>query len=71
MQSLGIKHVVPPQKNHVDRWPFDAELSKCRNEIERLFGQIKLFPRVFTHYDKSNLMIRAFITLVFIAVRLR
>jgi len=41
------------------------------NEIERLFGSIKRFRRVFTRYDKTDVMFSAFVTIAFIADQLR
>ena len=70
LQSLGFEPVVPPLQTRRDPWPFDAELYKRRNEIERLFGCIKRFRRVFTRYDKTELMFSAFVTVAFIADRL-
>ena len=71
VQSLGFEPVVPPKENGVDPWPHDAELYKRRNEIERLFGRIERFRRVFTRYDKTDLMFSAFGTVAFTADQLR
>ena len=70
-QSLGFDPVVPPKQNRRDPWEYDAELYKRRNEIERVFGRIKRFRRVFTRYDKTDLMFTAFITVALIADQLR
>ncbi|MDR0738053.1 MAG: transposase [Prevotellaceae bacterium] len=37
------------------------EMYKRRNEIERLFGRIKRFRRIFTRYEKTDIMYIAFI----------
>ena len=70
-QSLGFEPVVPQKENRVDPWEYDTELYKRRNEIERLFGRIKRFQRVFTCYDETDLMFSAFVTFAFIADQLR
>ena len=70
-RSLGFEPVVPPKQNRLDPWEYDCELYKRRNEIERLFGRIKRFRRVFTRYDKTDMMFRAFITIALIADQLR
>lgn len=70
-QSLGFDPVVPPLETRRDPWEYDTELYKRRNEIERLFGRIKRFRRVFTRYDKTDLMFAAFITVALIADLLR
>ena len=70
-QSLGFEPVVPPKETRQDPWTYDTELYKRRNEIERLFGRIKRFRRVFTRYDKTDQMFTAFITIALIADLLR
>ena len=70
-QSLGFDPVVPPKRDRVEPWEYDKELYKRRNEIERLFGRIKRFRRIFTRYDKTDLMFSAFITITLIADMLR
>jgi len=71
VQSLGFEPVVPPKENRLDPWAFAAELYERRNEIERLFGRIKRFRRVFTRFDTTDLMFSAFVTLAFSADQLR
>lgn len=63
--------VGPPLQSRRDPWLYDTELHKRRNEIERLFGRIKRFRRVFTRYDKTDRMFSAFVTVAFIADQLR
>jgi transposase len=70
-RSLGFDPVVPPKQNRLDPWKYDTELYKRRNEIERLFGRIKRFRRIFTRYDKTDIMFAAFITITLIADQLR
>ena len=42
-----------------------------RNEVERLFRRLKAWRRVFTRYDKNDVMFAAFITASLIAEALR
>jgi len=70
-QAMGLEPVVPPLRTRRDPCEYDADLYKRRNEIERLFGRIKRFRRVFTRYDKTDLMFSAFITVTLIADMLR
>lgn len=65
-EKLGFKPVVPPKKNRKNPWEYDKEIYKKRNEIERLFRRIKAFRRVFTRYDKLDVMFAAFITFTMI-----
>jgi len=67
---LGYCAVVPPKRNRKEPWDYDKELYKKRNEIERLFRRIKRFRRIFTRYDKLDVMYSAFIALAQIYDRL-
>ncbi|MDR1620317.1 MAG: IS5 family transposase, partial [Clostridiales bacterium] len=64
--SLGYKPVVPPKRNRIDTWDYDAALYKCRNEVERLFRKLKGFRRVFTRYDKLDVIFLGFVTLALV-----
>ena len=52
----GFIPVVPPKRNRKDPWPCDKELYKRRNEIERFFLRLKRFRKVFTRYDKLDVV---------------
>ena len=60
-KELGYTPVVPPKKNRIDPWEYDEELYKRRNEVERFFRRIKRFRRVFTRYDKLDIVFAGFI----------
>ena len=47
-------------------WEYDHELYKRRNEVERLFRRIKAYRRVFTRYDKLDIVFLAFVSLALI-----
>ena len=38
------------------QWAYDKELYKRRNEIERFFRRLKRFRRIFTRYDKLDVL---------------
>ena len=59
--ELGYNPVVPPKKNRIDPWEYDEELYRRRNEVERFFRRIKRFRRVFTRYDKLDIIFAGFI----------
>ena len=59
--QLNYTPVVPPKKNRIDPWEYDKELYKRRNEIERFFRRLKRFRRVFTRYDKLDIVFAGFI----------
>ncbi len=48
--------IVPPKKNRKMPWQYDAELYKRRKEVERFFLRIKRFRKVFTRYDKLDVI---------------
>ena len=52
----GFVPVVPPKSNRKNPWEYDKELYKRRNEIERYILRIKRFRKVFTRYDKLDVM---------------
>jgi len=60
--KCNFNPVVPPKSNRVDPWQYDKDTYKQRNQVERLFRRIKRFRRVFTRYDKTDIMYTAFIT---------
>ncbi len=70
-QQLGFVPVVPPNPQRKQPWTLDKERYRRRNEVERLFRRLKAWRRVFTRYDKTDVMFAAFITVAFIAEVLR
>ena len=60
-KELGYRPVVPPKKNRIAPWEYEKELYKRRNEVERFFRRIKRFRRIFTRYDKLDIIFAGFI----------
>ena len=50
--SAGGVAVIPPRKSRTDPRPYDEDLYKRRNIIERFFHRLKQYRRVATRYDK-------------------
>ena len=69
--NLGYTPVVPPNPNRLEPWSYDKELYKRRNEVERLFRRIKAYRRIFTRYDKLDIIYIGFLLLAFIFEILR
>jgi len=44
--------VIRPRKNRLEYRPYDEDLYKLRNVIERFFHRLKQYRRVATRYDK-------------------
>ena len=65
--DLGFIPVVPPSQRRLKPWQYD----KQRNEVERLFRRLKGFRRVFTRYDKLDVMFIGIITFALIIDGLR
>ena len=65
--DLGMEPVVPPKKNRLSPWEYDKEMYKKRNEVERLFRRLKGFRRIFSRFDKLDVMFTFFIHFALIA----
>jgi len=59
--SFEMQPVVPPKINRLNPWEYDRELYKKRNEVERLFRRLKAFRRIFSRFEKLDVMFIAFI----------
>lgn len=59
--DLGMVPVVPPKSNRLSVWEYDRELYKKRNEVERLFRRLKGFRRIFSRFDKLDVVFKFFI----------
>lgn len=64
--DLGMTPVVPPKENRIAVWKYDKEMYKRRNEVERLFRRLKGFRRIFSRYEKLDVVFRFFINFALI-----
>jgi transposase len=64
--DLGFIPVVPPNPQRAQPWRLKKELYRRRNEIERLFRRLKGFRRIFSRFDKLDLVFIAFIYFVLV-----
>ena len=69
--ELGFTPVVPPKQNRANPWQYDRIMYRRRNEIERLFRRLKGFRRIFSRFDKLDVMFTAFIHFALIVEALR
>ena len=69
--SLGMVPVVPPKSNRVDPWRYDRTLYKKRNEIERLFRRMKGYRRIFSRFEKLDVIFLGFLVFASIVEALR
>jgi transposase len=59
--DFGWIPVVPPSRNRLEPWEFDRALYRRRNQVERLFRRLKGFRRIFSRFDKLDVMFLAFL----------
>jgi len=69
--DLGMIPVVPPKSNRLHPWDYDHALYKKRNEIERLFRRLKGFRRIFSRFEKLDVIFLAFLSFALIVEALR
>ena len=69
--ELGFNPVVPPLSTRINAWEYDRVMYRRRNEIERLFRRLKGFRRIFSRFEKLDVMFRGFIHFALIADGLR
>ncbi len=69
--DLGYTPVVPPLSTRLEPWEYDREMYKRRNEVERLFRRLKGYRRIFSRFEKLDVMFLAFICFALIADGLR
>jgi len=53
--------VVPSKSNRIESWEYDRAVHKKRNEIERLFRRLKGFCRIFSLFEKPDVLFFAFL----------
>ena len=69
--DLGFVPVVPSKSNRLDLWEYDREMYKRRNEVERLFRRLKGFRRIFSRFEKLDVIFLGFVVFVLIVDALR
>ena len=69
--DLGFSPVVPPKSNRLEPWEYDKAMDRKRNEVERLFRRLKGFRRIFSRFEKLDVMFTGFIHFVLIVEALR
>ena len=69
--DLGFVPVVPPLSSRLEPWKYSKAWYKRRNEIERLFRRLKGFRRIFSRFDKLDVMFMAFLCFALVVEALR
>ena len=63
--EFGWIPAVPPRRTRLEPWEYDRLLYRRRNEVERLFR------RIFSCFDKLDVMLLAFLHFALIVEALR
>jgi transposase len=61
IEAMGAQSVIPSKRNRTVARPYDRELYKQRNRIERCFNRLKQFRRFATRYCKSAIAFGSFV----------
>jgi transposase len=69
--DLGFIPVVPPNPQRTEPWKLKKAWYRRRNEIERLFRRLKGFRRIFSRFDKLDVMFMAFLCFALVIEALR
>jgi len=69
--DAGATPVIPPRRHRRYQHPYDVELYKERNRIERLFAKLKEYRRIATRYDKLLANFLGFVKLAAIQLWLK
>ena len=65
LKARGTRPVIPPRKNRKIQYPYDKQLYRQRNQIERSFGRLKDYRRIATRFDRN---VRNFMAAIRLAV---
>lgn len=70
-RALGMVPVVSPKRDRLNPWHLDHALYKKRNAMERLFRRLKSYRRIFTCFEKLDVLFLGFLFFTFIVEALR
>ncbi|MGL6723324.1 transposase, partial [Xanthomonas hortorum pv. gardneri] len=60
-----------PKSLRVEPWEYNREMYKRRNEVERLFRRLKGYRRIFSRFEKLDVMFLGFLSFVLVVDELR
>jgi len=69
--DFGYIPVVPPRPNRLEPWQLDRAMYRKRNEVERLFRRLKGFCRIFSRFDKLDVIFLGFLNFALIVEALK
>jgi transposase len=69
--DLGLTRWVPPPSTRVEPWRYCKAWYRRRNEIGRPFRRLKGFRRIFSRFDKLDVMFLAFLSFALVVEALQ
>jgi transposase len=69
--DFGYIPVVPPLPQRLNPHLYDKAMYRKRNEVERLFRRLKGFRRIFSRFDKLDVIFLGFLNFALIIEALR
>jgi transposase len=69
--NWDMSRSFPPNPQRREPWDYDRALYRGRKEIERLFRRLKGYRRVFSRFDKLDVLFTGFVVLALIVEALR
>lgn len=69
--AAGAEAVLPSNRSRAQAIPYDKDVYKDRNLVERFFNKIKHFRRISTRYEKTALSFQSMLSLVGALIWLR
>ena len=69
--TLRYEPVVPPLQTRVEPWQYDREMHKRRIKIEWVFRRLKGFRRIFSLFEKLDVVFLGFVVFALIVQALR
>lgn len=69
--DLDLIPVVPPLSTRLEPWTYSKAWYRRRNEIARLFRRLKGFRRIFSRFDKLDVILMAFLCFALVVEALR
>ena len=64
IEEAGMEAVIPPNRSRSQFIPYDKDVYKERNIVERFINKIKHFRRIATRYEKTD---TAYMAMLFLA----
>jgi transposase len=70
-RSASLRTGRSAHPNRLSPWQYNRAMYKRRNEIERLFRRLKGFRRIFSRFEKLDVMFLGFLNFALIVDGLR